>query len=184
MKYGALVLVFICLTPLRAWQESHPVDPAPGGGAPNRARVLVLLKETPAAIQVRRAKQGSPAQRRALLVTQSQKQDVQRKTLLKNWGSKFKNMKVTKTFTTLLNGFSLELATADLDVLRADADVAGVWPDTIGDYVTLNITGRFKINDWLTVYGRVDNVWDEDYEDVSGVKTAGASAYGGIRLEY
>ncbi|MCH8084079.1 MAG: TonB-dependent receptor, partial [Myxococcales bacterium] len=55
---------------------------------------------------------------------------------------------------------------------------------TASDYVTLNLTGRFKINEWLTVFGRVDNVWDEDYEDVLGFRTAGVSAYGGIRLEY
>ena len=57
-------------------------------------------------------------------------------------------------------------------------------PVTVSDYVTLNLTGRFKINEWLTVFGRVDNVTDENYEDVLGFQTAGASAYGGIRLEY
>jgi len=55
---------------------------------------------------------------------------------------------------------------------------------TIGDYTTLNLTGRFRINEWLTVFARVDNVWDENYEDVYSFKTAGTSAYGGIRLEY
>ncbi len=55
---------------------------------------------------------------------------------------------------------------------------------TASDYVTLNLTGRFKINEWLTVFARVDNVTDENYEDVLGFATAGASAYGGIRLEY
>ena len=55
---------------------------------------------------------------------------------------------------------------------------------TASDYVTLNLTGRFKINEWLTIFGRVDNVWDEDYEDVPGFGTAGVSAYGGIRVEY
>ena len=55
---------------------------------------------------------------------------------------------------------------------------------TADDYVTLNLTGRFKINEWLTVFARVDNVTDEDYQDVLGFGTAGASAYGGIRLEY
>ena len=55
---------------------------------------------------------------------------------------------------------------------------------TTRDYVTLNLTGRFKINEWLTIFGRVDNVWDEDYEDVPGFGTAGVSAYGGIRVEY
>ncbi len=65
---------------------------------------------------------------------------------------------------------------------RRDLTPSGT--QTIGDYVTLNLTGRFRINEWLTVFGRVDNVWDEDYEDVYSFKTAGTSAYGGIRLEY
>ncbi len=52
------------------------------------------------------------------------------------------------------------------------------------DYVILNLTGRFRINDWLTVFARVDNVTDENYEDIVGFGTAGASAYGGMRLEY
>ena len=65
---------------------------------------------------------------------------------------------------------------------RKDLTPSGT--DTIGDYVTLNLTARYQINDWLTIFGRVDNVWDENYEDVYGFKTAGASAYGGVRLEY
>jgi vitamin B12 transporter len=56
--------------------------------------------------------------------------------------------------------------------------------DTLGDYVTLNLTGRIKVNESLTIFARVDNVLDEDYEDIFGFGTAGASAYGGIRLEY
>jgi len=55
---------------------------------------------------------------------------------------------------------------------------------TADDYVTLNFTARCKINEWLTIVGRVDNATDENYEDVLGFQTAGASAYGGIRLEY
>jgi len=65
---------------------------------------------------------------------------------------------------------------------RRDLTPSGT--QTIGDYVTLNLTGRFRINEWLTVFGRIDNVWDENYEDVYSYKTAGTSAYGGIRLEY
>jgi len=67
---------------------------------------------------------------------------------------------------------------------RRDLDPVGFGTATADDYVTLNLTGRFKINDSLTVYGRVDNVTDENYEDVLGFGTAGASAYGGIRLTY
>jgi len=57
-------------------------------------------------------------------------------------------------------------------------------PVTVSDHVTLNLTGRFKVNEWFTFFARVDNVTDENYEDVLGFATAGASAYGGIRFEY
>ena len=67
---------------------------------------------------------------------------------------------------------------------RRDLDPITFSATTAGDYATLNLTGRFKINEWLTVFGRVDNVTDEDYEDVLGFATAGVSAYGGIRFEY
>jgi vitamin B12 transporter len=68
---------------------------------------------------------------------------------------------------------------------RRDLDPAAFGATTTADdYVTLNLTGRFKINDWLTVFGRFDNVTDENYEDVLGFGTAGVSAYWGIRLEY
>jgi vitamin B12 transporter len=67
---------------------------------------------------------------------------------------------------------------------RRDINPVDSTATTADDYVTLNLTGRFKVNDWLSVFGRVDNVTDENYEDVLGFGTAGASAYGGIRLEY
>jgi len=67
---------------------------------------------------------------------------------------------------------------------RRDLHPVNFSATTADRYVTLNLTGRFKINQWLTVFARVDNVTDEDYEDVLGFATAGASAYGGIRLEY
>jgi vitamin B12 transporter len=67
---------------------------------------------------------------------------------------------------------------------RRDLNPVNFSATTADRYVTLNLTGRFRINKWLTVFARVDNVTDEDYEDVLGFATAGASAYGGIRLEY
>jgi vitamin B12 transporter len=67
---------------------------------------------------------------------------------------------------------------------RRDLHPVNFSATTADRYVTLNLNGRFKINKWLTVFARVDNVTDEDYEDVLGFATAGASAYGGIRLEY
>ena len=67
---------------------------------------------------------------------------------------------------------------------RRDLDPSTFSAVTADDYVTLNLTGRFKITEWLTVFGRIDNVTNEDYEDVLGFGTAGVSAYGGIQLRY
>jgi vitamin B12 transporter len=67
---------------------------------------------------------------------------------------------------------------------RRDLHPVNFSATTADDYVTLNLSGRFKFTEWLTVFARVDNVTDEDYEDVLGFATAGASVYGGIRVEY
>ncbi|HXV37067.1 MAG TPA: TonB-dependent receptor [Myxococcota bacterium] len=67
---------------------------------------------------------------------------------------------------------------------RRDLSPVTFSPTTAEDYVTLNLTGRFKVSDWLEIFARADNVLDEDYEDVLGFGTAGASGYGGIRLTY
>ncbi len=67
---------------------------------------------------------------------------------------------------------------------RRDLSPVTFGPAVAGDYVTLNLTGRFKINEWLTIYARADNLLDEDYEDVLGFGTAGVSGYAGIRLTY
>ncbi len=39
------------------------------------------------------------------------------------------------------------------------------------------------VNDRLSVYARVDNVWDEQYETVAGYGTLGRAAYGGVRVK-
>lgn len=67
---------------------------------------------------------------------------------------------------------------------RRDLDPLTFSAVTADDYVTLNLAGRFHLTRWLTLFGRIDNVTNEDYEDVLGFGTAGVSAYGGIRLRY
>ena len=36
----------------------------------------------------------------------------------------------------------------------------------------------------VSIYGRVDNLFDEHYETVAGYGTYGRAAYGGIRLRF
>jgi vitamin B12 transporter len=49
-------------------------------------------------------------------------------------------------------------------------------------YVLTNLTGEYRLTDWLTVYGRIENLFDETYTDVLGFQGSGRGAYLGIRL--
>jgi vitamin B12 transporter len=42
----------------------------------------------------------------------------------------------------------------------------------------------YSANDKLEVYGRVENGFDEDYQEVLGYNTAGRAAYAGVRLRF
>ena len=48
-------------------------------------------------------------------------------------------------------------------------------------YTLVNVAARYALTRQWTVFGRVENVTDEDYELVSGYGTPGLSAYGGVR---
>lgn len=48
-------------------------------------------------------------------------------------------------------------------------------------YTLVNAGGNYRINDHFEVYGRVDNVFDADYEEVYGFNTQGRVAYVGFK---
>jgi vitamin B12 transporter len=47
-------------------------------------------------------------------------------------------------------------------------------------YVLVNLSARYHVNSDLTVFGRVDNLFDATYQEVSGYNTPGLSAYVGL----
>ncbi len=51
-------------------------------------------------------------------------------------------------------------------------------------YTLVNISGSYDINQHLQFYGRVDNVFDEYYEELWSYATPGFSAYAGIKVTY
>jgi vitamin B12 transporter len=56
--------------------------------------------------------------------------------------------------------------------------------DTIlGSYEVVNLSGSYTWG-FLTVFGRVENVLDEDYEEAGGFGTPGVSAFGGVKLVF
>ena len=54
----------------------------------------------------------------------------------------------------------------------------------IDGYARLDIRASLPINEHLEIYGRVDNVTDEEYATVYGYSTYGRSAFGGVRVRF
>jgi vitamin B12 transporter len=54
----------------------------------------------------------------------------------------------------------------------------------LDDYEIIDISATFAINDNLEAYGRLENVTDEDYQEVTGFNTPGSSAYAGLRVTF
>lgn len=52
---------------------------------------------------------------------------------------------------------------------------------TLAPYTVVNIGGSFKFNDTLEGYARVENLFDEDYEEVFGYNTQGRTAFVGLK---
>jgi len=51
-------------------------------------------------------------------------------------------------------------------------------------FFTANMQTVYKISDSLKLYGRVENLFDHDYQEVLTYNTAGISAFAGIKLYY
>ncbi len=61
--------------------------------------------------------------------------------------------------------------------------------DDFGDaklpsYTLVNVAASYQLTDYCKLFGRIDNLFDKEYEEVAGYGTAGLSAYAGIRLSF
>ena len=55
---------------------------------------------------------------------------------------------------------------------------------TLDDYVVVNFAGSYEVKRGIELFGRVENAFDEDYQEIFAYGTAGVAAYGGIRLTF
>ncbi len=53
----------------------------------------------------------------------------------------------------------------------------------LGDYTLVTLAASYDITRRVSLYGRVENALDTDYEDVYGFNTPGAAAFIGLRLD-
>lgn len=54
----------------------------------------------------------------------------------------------------------------------------------LDDYEVLDLNASFTVLPGLALYGRVENLLDEDYEEVPTYNTAGRAAYAGVRYRF
>ncbi|MCH2205461.1 MAG: TonB-dependent receptor [Lentisphaerales bacterium] len=56
--------------------------------------------------------------------------------------------------------------------------------DTLGSYTTVGLAATYDIDESFTVFARVNNLFDEDYEEVKGYNTYGRSFFGGLEYKF
>lgn len=54
----------------------------------------------------------------------------------------------------------------------------------LGEYTLVNLAGSYDITPKAQVFARIENLFDREYEEVSGYQTAGISAYGGVKITF
>jgi vitamin B12 transporter len=53
---------------------------------------------------------------------------------------------------------------------------------TLAGYGIVDIAITYKASDTVDLFTRVDNLFDQEYEEVLGYGTMGCAAYGGVKL--
>jgi vitamin B12 transporter len=54
----------------------------------------------------------------------------------------------------------------------------------LGDYTLVRIAGSYKLTDWLQAFGRIENAFNAQYEEVFSFATPGRAAYAGMRATF
>lgn len=68
---------------------------------------------------------------------------------------------------------------------RKDYDSEYPWPiTTLKSYTVINLAGSYPVSEQLELTGRIENLFDEDYEEVSGYGTPGIAGYVGAKLSF
>ena len=61
------------------------------------------------------------------------------------------------------------------------------WPANklkVGSYTLVNLVASYKVEKSVELYGRIDNVFNEYYENIWGYATPGRSAYAGVKVGF
>jgi vitamin B12 transporter len=70
---------------------------------------------------------------------------------------------------------------------QLDNEFASSTPEsvvTLNDYVLVTLAASYKLTDNLEVYGRIENLVDQNYEEVFSYRAPGLGAFGGLRVKF
>ena len=84
--------------------------------------------------------------------------------------------RLSATLTVRYNGRQQDVAFTDPSFVPVSV--------TLDDYVLVNLNAEYRLTDGITLFGRVENLFDEDYEDVFSYANPGTAAYGGLRVRF
>lgn len=82
------------------------------------------------------------------------------------------------SFITTLQPFEHAAVSATVRFNGAEAD----FPSGNASWVTADLRGSYQLTDAVEIFARVENIADAEYQDVSGYREPGRSAFGGVRL--
>ncbi|NDH64758.1 MAG: TonB-dependent receptor, partial [Alphaproteobacteria bacterium] len=69
---------------------------------------------------------------------------------------------------------------------QLDNEFASSTPEsvvTLNDYVLVTLAASYKLTDNLEIYGRVENLVDQNYEEVFSYRSPGLGAFAGLRVK-
>ena len=69
-------------------------------------------------------------------------------------------------------------------LLRYNGEETNSDGSTLDDWTRIDLTGRYELSEQVELYGRVENLLDEQYQQVLGYGTSGLSGRLGLRLRY
>lgn len=86
------------------------------------------------------------------------------------------DQRFTGTLTLRYNGRQDDLAFTDPSFIPVRV--------SLRDYVLVNLNADYKLRENISIFGRVENLTDERYEEVFSFATQGRTAYGGVRIRF
>ncbi|MEM6710216.1 MAG: TonB-dependent receptor [Pseudomonadota bacterium] len=69
-------------------------------------------------------------------------------------------------------------------LLRYNGNEENTDGTTLNSWTRVDISGRYAVSDRVEVYGRIENLFDEDYQQILGYGTPGLSGSVGLRLRF